>query len=63
MEGLTRSGAIPGQFLSSFFLVFTELKFLIGVSLVAQESTCNAGDLGCIPGWGSAPGGRRGNPL
>ena len=28
-----------------------------------KESTCNAGDLGSIPGSGRSPGGRHGNPL
>ena len=28
-----------------------------------KESTCNAGDLGSIPGSGRSPGGRKGNPL
>jgi len=28
-----------------------------------KESTCHAGDLGLIPGWGRSPGGRNGNPL
>ena len=28
-----------------------------------KESTCNAGDLGLIPGSGKSPGGRLGNPL
>ena len=28
-----------------------------------KESTCNAGDLGLIPGLGRSPGGRNGNPL
>ena len=28
-----------------------------------KESECNAGDLGSIPGLGSAPGGGQGNPL
>ena len=28
-----------------------------------KESTCNAGDLGSIPGLGRAPGGGYGNPL
>ena len=34
-------------------------------SLVAQtkESTCNAGDLGLIPGSGRSPGEGNGNPL
>ena len=29
----------------------------------SQESTCNMGDLGSIPGWGRSPGGSHGNPL
>ena len=29
----------------------------------SKESTCNAGDLGLIPGLGRSPGGRHGNPL
>ena len=29
----------------------------------SRESTCNAGDLGSIPGLESSPGGRHGNPL
>ena len=28
-----------------------------------KESTCNAGDLGLIPGWGRSPGKGNGNPL
>ena len=28
-----------------------------------KESTCNAGDLGSIPGLGRFPGGEYGNPL
>ena len=28
-----------------------------------KESTCNAGDLGLIPGLGRSPGRRHGNPL
>ena len=30
---------------------------------VGEESACNAGDLGSIPGWGRSPGEGRGNPL
>ena len=30
---------------------------------VGQESTCNAGDPGSIPGWGRSPGEGNGNPL
>ena len=29
----------------------------------SKESTCNAGDLGLIPGLGRSPGGRHGNSL
>ena len=29
----------------------------------SKESTCNAGDLGLIPGLGRSPGGGLGNPL
>ena len=28
-----------------------------------KESTCNAGDLGLIPGWGRSPGEGSGYPL
>ena len=31
--------------------------------LDSKEFTCNAGDLGSIPGWGRFPGERNGNPL
>ena len=29
----------------------------------SKESTCNAGDLGLIPGLGRSPGGGHGNPI
>ena len=29
----------------------------------SKESACNVGDLGSIPGLGSSPGGKQGNPL
>ena len=32
-------------------------------SSAGKESTCNAGDLGSIPGLGRSPGGGHGNPL
>ena len=32
-------------------------------SSVGEESACNAGDLGSIPGWGRFPGEGNGNPL
>ena len=31
--------------------------------LAGEESACNAGDLGSIPGLGRSPGGGHGNPL
>ena len=31
--------------------------------LSSKQSTCNAGDVGSIPGWGRSPGGENGNPL
>ena len=33
------------------------------IGLDAKESTCNAGDLGLIPGQGRFPGEGNGNPL
>ena len=32
-------------------------------SSVGKESSCTAGDLGSIPGWGRFPGGGNGKPL
>ena len=32
-------------------------------SLDSKESTCNAGDLDSIPGWGRSPGEGNGDPL
>ena len=32
-------------------------------SSASKESTCNAGDLGSISGWGRSPGGEHGDPL
>ena len=37
--------------------------FWLHLWLVGKESTCNAGDLGSIPGLGRSPGGGNGNPL
>ena len=31
--------------------------------LNSKESTCNAGDIGSVPGWGRSPGEGHGNPL
>ena len=37
--------------------------FIFPGSSDSKESTCNAGDLGLIPGLGGSPGGGHGNPL
>ena len=34
-----------------------------GIICVSKESTCNAGDVGSIPGSGRSPGKGNGNPL
>ena len=36
---------------------------LIPQWLSGEESACNAGDVGSIPGWGRSCGGGNGNPL
>ena len=41
----------------------TDSGFLGSSSGKIKKSTCNAGDLGSIPGLGRSPGGRYGNPL
>jgi len=38
-------------------------KFLIACGSDGKESTCNAGDLGSIPGSGRSPGEGNGSPL
>ena len=40
------------------------MVFLLGfpVNSVGKESSCNAGDLGSIPGSGRSPGGRKWQP-
>ena len=43
-------------------ILCVELK-VSQASLVAQMVTCNAGDLGLIPGSGRSPGEGNGNPL
>jgi len=44
-----------------FHLHISALGFLGGP--VGNESTCNAGNPGSIPGWGRSPGEGHGNPL
>ena len=43
------------------FILLYKISFLGGSD--AKESSCNAGDLGSIPGWERSPGERNGNPL
>ena len=43
------------------FLCYCSSVFPGGPS--SRESTCNAGDLGSIPGWGGSPGEGKGKPL
>ena len=45
-----------------FLVAFPYKLGFSGVS-DGKESTCNAGDLGSIPGLGRSPGGGHGNPL
>ena len=42
-----------------------EITYILGFpgGSDCKESTCNAGDLGSIPGLGRSPGGGHGNPL
>ena len=55
--------------IESYFLAalgkFLKFTFKIGFpgGSDGKESTCNAGDLGSIPGLGRSPGGEHGNPL
>ena len=42
-------------------ITFSDWTFLH--SSVGQDSACNAGDLGSIPGLGRSPGEGNGNPL
>ena len=47
----------------SAFFFFFKLKWGFPGGLGGKESSCNAGDLGSIPGLGGSPGGGHGNPL
>ena len=51
---------IKGSWTAALGLV-SEVGFPDGSA--GKESTCNAGDVGSIPGSGRSPGGRYGNPL
>ena len=41
----------------------TRIDKYVPAGSVGEESTCNAGDLGLIPGLGRSPGGGHGNRL
>ena len=47
----------------SFFFFFFFTSTIFSCSLDGKESTCNAGDLGLIPGLGISPGEGKGYPL
>ena len=51
--------AVPEHFLDFCLTV----KWGVPGGAAGKESTCNAGDLGLIPGLGTSPGGGHGNPL
>ena len=51
-----------GQESEKYMCVYISYQGLPGGS-VGKESTCNAGDLGLIPGLGRYPGEVNGNPL
>ena len=48
-----------------FYLDFSQLSFWKGLpgGSDSEESVCNVGDLGLIPGLGRSPGRQHGNPL
>ena len=41
----------------------TRIDKYVPAGSVGEESTCNAGDLGLIPGLGKYPGEKNGNPF
>ena len=45
------------------FIYFSNNLFLVYGGSDGKESSCNAEDLGSIPGWGRSPGEGNGNPL
>ena len=46
-----------------FFLVYYHCGARASLCLINKESSCNAGDMGLIPGSGRSPGEENGNPL
>ena len=59
--------SLPLSYLGSSKKAYLRLKFATSTQLpcgsAGKESTCNAGDLGLIPGLGKSPGERKGYPL
>ena len=45
--------------------IWAHLRYIVGVPCgsAGKESSCNAGDLGAIPGLGRSPGEGKGYPL
>ena len=52
----------PAQTVAPFAVLSSFTKHLLG-GLVGKESSCNAGDLGSIPGSGKSPGEGNGTPV
>src|SRR5574339_546547 len=55
---------VNSKFIDSYADILYQLSHQGSLnSSVGKESTCNAGDLGFIPGLGRSPGERKGYPL
>ena len=54
---------MPSYMASKFFM--DQMYFIKGFPCgsAGEQSTCNGGDLGLIPGLGRSPGERKGHPL
>ena len=60
-EDLLEKGKAPVFWPGEFHGLYSPWVF--PSSSDSKASTCNAGDLGSIPGWGRSPGEGNGNPL
>ena len=49
--------------IGKYLILCTQLKWGFPGSSTDEESSCNEGDPGSIPGLGRSPGGGHGNPL
>ena len=67
LTGSSVHGIFQARVLEWGAIAFSEVKkkkkFLIACGSDGKESTCNAGDLGSIPGSGRSPGEGNGSPL